>query len=66
MPLFIQLTDRFNHPILINFQWVNQIYRQGEFTVVSFNGGDEDIYVTQTPDEIFLTISTANRIRIGI
>lgn len=57
MPLFIQLTDRFNHPILINFQWVNQIYRQGESTVVSFNGGDEDIYVTQTLDEIFNAIN---------
>lgn len=53
MPVFIQLTDRFDHPIWINFQWVNQVFIQGEWTVISFNGGDGDIYVKETPEDIF-------------
>ena len=52
MPIFIKLTDRFDHPVWINFQWVNQMFISEKYTVVSFNGGDGDIYVKETPEEI--------------
>ena len=52
MPIFVQLTDRFDHPVWVNLQWVNQIFVQNGFTVVSFNGGDGDVCVKEKPEDI--------------
>ena len=65
MPIFIQLTDRDDRPVWINFQWVNQMFVRNDYTVVSFNGGDEDVHVKETPQDILMAVSSTKTISLN-